>query len=62
MAENSSRCPKSPTGGHYWMIEGQDGPTSDGVCKYCGESRRFSNSVDIGRRPLPSTGAVKEVA
>jgi len=29
---------------HYWIIEIADGPTSRGVCKYCGESREFLNA------------------
>ena len=29
---------------HYWIIEGAKGPTSRGVCKYCGEEREFQNS------------------
>jgi len=29
---------------HYWIIEGAKGPTSRGVCKYCGAEREFQNS------------------
>jgi len=29
---------------HYWVIEAADGPTSRGVCKFCGEARVFNNS------------------
>ena len=29
---------------HYWMIEDAKGSTSRGVCKLCGEERKFYNS------------------
>ncbi len=29
---------------HYWMIEGARGPTSRGVCKFCGAEEEFYNS------------------
>ena len=29
---------------HYWVIEDADGPTSRGVCKFCGVEREFYNS------------------
>ena len=29
---------------HHFMIEPQIGPTSLGVCKFCGDSRTFQNS------------------
>jgi hypothetical protein len=28
---------------HHWLIQGQDGPSSDAVCKRCGERRAFLN-------------------
>lgn len=28
---------------HHWMIESADGPTSRGVCKYCGADKDFLN-------------------
>ena len=28
---------------HYWIIESPKGPTSKGVCKYCGAEREFLN-------------------
>lgn len=43
--DSTGKCPKSPTGGHHWMIDGQDGPTSEGVCRYCDATRDFSNSM-----------------
>ena len=29
---------------HYWVIESATGPTSQGVCKFCGVARDFQNS------------------
>ena len=29
---------------HYWLIEGARGPTSRGICKYCGVTQEFRNS------------------
>lgn len=29
---------------HYWIIESAQGPTSRGVCKFCGAQREFHNS------------------
>jgi len=28
---------------HYWTIEAADGPTSRGVCKFCGAEKEFLN-------------------
>ena len=41
---------------HYWIIEGAKGPTSRGVCKFCGVEREFHNawppdSTYAGRDP-----------
>ena len=30
---------------HYWIIDSPNGPTSKGVCKYCGVENEFSNSA-----------------
>ena len=30
---------------HYWIIESANGPTSTGVCKYCGAEKEFFNVV-----------------
>ena len=30
---------------HYWLIENAEGPTSNGVCKFCGAEKEFSNSL-----------------
>lgn len=32
---------------HHWRIGPQEGPTSDGVCKKCGEGRVFQNSLTV---------------
>jgi hypothetical protein len=34
---------------HYWIIESPNGPTSWGVCKYCGKRKEFKNYL-----PYPS--------
>ena len=28
---------------HYWIIEIPEGPTSRGICKFCGKEREFDN-------------------
>ncbi len=28
---------------HYWIINSPNGPTSRGVCKYCGVEKEFDN-------------------
>jgi hypothetical protein len=30
---------------HYWLIDGPNGPRSQGVCKYCGATREFFNAI-----------------
>ena len=30
---------------HCWMIESASGPTSRGVCKFCGVEKEFLNSL-----------------
>ena len=32
---------------HYWVIASPNGPTSEGVCKLCGERAEFRNSVSV---------------
>ena len=34
---------------HVWQIDPPNGPTSEGMCRLCGETRRFNNY-------LPGTG------
>ena len=48
--KSNGHCLKSPSGGHWWMIESQSGPTSEGICKFCGATKDFANSADIGIR------------
>ena len=42
---------------HYWIIESADGPTSKGVCRFCGAEKEFFNSfhgsIQVGRNPRP---------
>ncbi len=40
------KCAESPTGAHYWICEGQHGPTSESRCKYCGEIAKFRNAIN----------------
>ncbi len=28
---------------HYWIIEAADGPTSKGMCQFCGAEKEFDN-------------------
>ncbi len=37
-------CPQNPLGGHFWICDPQDGPVSEGHCKYCGAVKVFWNS------------------
>ncbi len=34
----------SATCAHHWLIDRPAGPTSEGVCRRCGEKREFANS------------------
>ncbi len=31
---------------HFWLIDPALGPTSQGVCKYCGQKKTFLNIVE----------------
>lgn len=31
---------------HFWVIEPAKGCTSPGVCRHCGETRQFKNSIN----------------
>jgi len=35
---SDDKCP------HFWDIEAANGPSSEGVCRFCGEKREFLNS------------------
>jgi len=37
--------PCLPDKTHHWLIETGRGPTSQGQCKYCHQTRRFVNST-----------------
>ena len=44
-SEETSRMPvKDGECTHYWVIETAGRPTSQGICKFCGEKREFNNS------------------
>lgn len=30
---------------HFWLIQEPDGPTSEGICKYCGAKDTFFNYI-----------------
>jgi len=46
---------------HHWLIGDQEGPSSPGVCKECGERREFSNSF-VPRKSswLPRSGSARQ--
>ncbi|MDA1337658.1 MAG: hypothetical protein O3C23_02775 [bacterium] len=46
---------KSPNGRHYWVIQPANGPTSDGKCQFCKETRDFKNFVESESRGNSST-------
>jgi len=31
---------------HYWILEIANGPTSTGMCKLCGTTKEFTNTID----------------
>ena len=31
---------------HQWMIESPNGPSSNGVCRICGEEKQFMNYIE----------------
>ena len=37
---------------HHWVIEPSNGPLSGGVCRRCGQSREFQNSMDTPPWPI----------
>lgn len=51
MAQKSTATPMIEVGNvqgcaHYWVIQSAMGPSSQGVCQICGESRDFQNYVE----------------
>ena len=49
---------------HHWLIQAADGPTSNGVCRICGETREFKNYVETATwgdtRLMPSQVPVRQ--
>ena len=49
---------------HHWLIQPADGPTSNGVCRICGETREFKNYVETATwgdtRLMPSPAPVTQ--
>jgi hypothetical protein len=39
-AKDQTRCC------HYWVVETPNGPTSRGICRFCGEEKQFQNSQE----------------
>lgn len=39
--------PEKETCHHFWKIEQASGPTSVGLCKYCGATKEFYNSLPV---------------
>jgi len=42
-SEDKNDC--APQAGHYWVIPPAQGRYSLGVCKWCGDKRRFANTL-----------------
>ena len=43
MENTSGAVIEKPVAKGAWLIESSSGPTSRGVCKFCGEEREFEN-------------------
>ena len=48
--------PGFPERAHHWMIGGQHGPVSAGVCKLCGAHRDFNNGFRRSYQGPPGRG------
>jgi hypothetical protein len=44
LKEEPEKAAKESNCRHYWVIEDAGGPTSRGVCKFCGAEKEFLNS------------------
>ena len=44
LKEEPEKLAKESNCRHYWVIEDVGGPTSRGVCKFCGAEKEFLNS------------------
>jgi len=38
----------TPCTAHHWLIEPPDGPTSEGTCMWCGQTKTFNNGLKQG--------------
>jgi|FLYL01.1.fsa_nt_gi hypothetical protein len=55
--EDSVSAPADPAHVHHWIIGGQSGPSSQGVCKICGAEKSFENGF---KRSLGQSTARKQ--
>lgn len=48
---------------HHWILEGQNGPKSMGICKKCSDKKEFSNVTEERKRGRrnPINGSVAYV-
>ena len=37
---------EAPTCRHQWIIDSPNGPSSNGVCRLCGEEKEFQNYIE----------------
>ncbi len=44
---------------HHWLIEPPNGPTSTGVCKLCGTTKKFDNQMPSRPATVPQMSAQK---
>jgi hypothetical protein len=44
LKEEPEKLAKESNCRHYWVIEDAGGPTSRGICKFCGAEKEFLNS------------------
>jgi hypothetical protein len=66
MIERQETAPQEPTHKgeccHYWIIEPADGPTSKGICQFCGAEKEFDSfgpdSLSRWDRSIDKSGEV----
>ena len=58
--EKSRENPDNEQCTHHWVIEVANGPTSNGECKICGETREFFNAFP-GFKPAKNQNDVLEL-
>ena len=69
MVNRQKTAPEEPTKKdeccHYWIIEPADGPTSKGVCRFCGAEKEFDSfgpdSLSRWDRSVAKSGEVPVV-